>query len=121
MTVTQVIIAALALLLALSTTANAWLGNEYISARQEAALQAERTRQATDAAMQCSSSIGELEDRARAAAARALPVLAAAQAKALSLEQRAQATLAAPATVPGDDCRSARDRLEAWLASRGQP
>lgn len=50
-------------------------------------------------------------DKARAAAKRA----------AASHEQRADAILSKPASVPGDDCRSAAARAEAWLAGRAKP
>lgn len=44
-----------------------------------------------------------------------------ARARASSLERRAQRELSTPPAVPGDDCKSAQERVRRILAERGKP
>lgn len=111
----------LALLLALSVAGNGALGYVYLGER-DARVAADQARSmAVDAATSCTASITTLQDEADARAMRAIPALAAAQARALSAQQRAQQILSTPASVPGDDCQSARERAALWLQGRAQP
>jgi hypothetical protein len=45
--------------------------------------------------------------------------LAKAQAAGQARSRRADQILSRPATQPGNDCGSARDRIDDWLSSRG--
>lgn len=119
MSLTFTPILVLGCLLGASVLGNAFLANRWISAREEVATVTQEKEHYSNAALECNASIGELQDQADARAIKALPLLADAKAKAMTLEQRAQATLAAPATAPGDDCKSAQGRADAWLQSRG--
>lgn len=121
MNLTTIIIAVLGGLLALSVAGNGILASKYVGAREEIATVTSERGQAIDAAMTCNASIADLEDAATKRAAAALPALAEAKAKALTLEQRAQRTLSAPPAVPGNDCASAKVRAGNWLKARAKP
>lgn len=69
----------------------------------------------------CSSAVDDLRALAdkRQREAKAARVLA--QQRARSYNRRADAILAAPPAVPGDDCKSAQMRVADWLNGRTQP
>ncbi|MBX3603173.1 MAG: hypothetical protein KF863_21340 [Rubrivivax sp.] len=120
--------AAAGIALALSLAGNAVLTWAYLGQR-DAATRADAA--ATDAIEQrdgarevaevCSRSV----ERAAAAAADAQRRAAAAQAVAAAAARRrlqlADDILAAPPAVPGDDCASARVRVDRWLSERTKP
>lgn len=81
---------------------------------------AERDRARADATA-CSDATEELRDLADKRKAEADKARDAAKRAAASHEQRADAILSRPASVPGDDCKSAADRAEAWLTGRVKP
>ena len=107
----------------LGNAGQAWLylglRDDLVLAKAAIGAREEERDTARQAASACSDAVDDLrklaDDRAKeAATARAT---AAAQARAAA--QRADAILAAPAAVPGDDCASAQVRVESWLQTRG--
>ncbi|MBX9936068.1 MAG: hypothetical protein K2Y10_05700 [Burkholderiaceae bacterium] len=70
-------------------------------------------------AMACGNAVDELHNLAEQRAKEATTARATAAAQAHAAAQRADAILAAPAAVPGDDCQSAQVRVERWLQTRG--
>ena len=110
-----------------SLVANGLLGWGYLAGRNKLAALQERVQavaQERDSALAgaqaCSDGVARLqtlaESRAReAAAARKLAAQAAAD-----HARRADAVLAAPPAVPGDDCASARVRVGDWLKGRAR-
>lgn len=69
----------------------------------------------------CSDATDDLRDLADKRKAEAETARAAAKTVYVTRSKRADAILSKPASVPGDDCRSAADRAAAWLATRGTP
>lgn len=74
--------------------------------------------QAKAAAQACSDGVARLQEAAKQRDLAAAKERAKAKTKATTLESRAGAILATPATVPGDDCKSASDRLDGWWQGR---
>ena len=68
----------------------------------------------------CAENLDALAQEAQERAAAAAKALEQAQVRARTLGQRADRILRQPAAVPGNDCASARVRVQAWLKSRGQ-
>lgn len=118
----------LALLLIGSAAGNALLFSEWQGAVKRATTaeanlaNANRaTEQANSNTKACNDSIGGLEAAARKAGEEAGTKRAAAQKKSLELQEQAQRELSTPATVPGDDYKSAQDRVSRILRARGKP
>lgn len=109
----------LGIVLAISLAANMALGWAYLGQRDAAVVAVERTSQATGAAVACSSGVDKLEKQAETRHAAAAPKIAAAKVAAVTAAKKADVILATPATAPGDDCKSATDRVDAWWADRG--
>lgn len=108
---------AVALLLAgAAFTSHAWL-----AARDEVAALTVQRDQAISTAAQCSESVAKLQSLAAKRAKDGRPAIAAAASQAMASEQRADQILAAPASTPGDDCKSAQDQVSSWLASGSKP
>ena len=114
-----------AVALAASLCANAALGWLWLAerddvaeahARIEAVQQELGTAQAAGQA--CSAGVQRLEKLAEARAQEAAQARRQAQAKARQHAARADAVLAEPPAVPGDDCASARARVRGWLEGR---
>lgn len=106
------------IVLALSLLANVWLWNAKAS-EHDARVKAETGLSAANAATQaCNDSIAGLEEAARQRGAAQEKQRAAAAERRRRADQSADRILATPATVPGDDCRSAQDRVAAWLKGR---
>ena len=112
--------------LALSVLVNAALGWAWLAARSDADEQSARVQairverdHATATAQACSASVQQLSELAEQRAREAAQARAAAHSRAQQHNQRADAILAAPAAVPGDDYASARMRVDAWLKGRG--
>ena len=114
-------IAIIAATLAYAAMVVAWQVAKSDAAQQRARVQAvaaERDR-AQEAAQACSASVARLQELAAQRAREAAQARAAAHSRAQQHNQRADAALATPAAVPGDDYASARMRVDAWLKGRG--
>jgi hypothetical protein len=100
-------------LLANAVLYKAWRGahDEFVKAQSQFEDQREQT--AT-----CNKSIDKLEADARDRATENTKLRQEAQNRRRAQESLAQQILATPATVPGDDCKSARDRVANWLKAR---
>lgn len=75
---------------------------------------------ARQAASACSDAVDDLRTLADQRASEAATARATAAAQARMAAQRADAILAAPAAVPGNDCASAKVRIDSWLQGRVQ-
>lgn len=114
------LIAAVVAVLALAGNAGqAWL---YLNLRDELTLakaatgaREEERDTARQEASACSDAVDDLRELADDRAKEATTARATAAAQAHAAAQRADAILAAPAAVPGDDCQSAQVRVERWL------
>lgn len=111
----------LAILLAISLIANAALGWSYLGQRDKAVSETVKTEQATGAAVACSAGVDGLQQQATTRHAEAAPKVDAAKRASVAANIKADVILAAAATTPGDDCKSASDRVETWWADRGKP
>lgn len=111
----------LSILLALSLAGNAWLHSEWTDEQQAHATTREKARQSTAAAEECSVATERLQTLAAQRKREADAARLAARTRGLGLQASAQTELATPATVPGDDCRSATERAQRWLQGRSQP
>lgn len=67
----------------------------------------------------CSAAAQSLETEAAERAKAAAEAVAKAEKAATDAKRRADAILATPAAAPGDDCKSAQMRAQAWLKGRG--
>lgn len=113
--------------LAISVAANAALGWAYLGQRDDTTTAQAALRDmegqrdgAREAASACSDSVEALRELADQRGRDAAQARAAAAAKALGHNQRADQILAAPAPVPGDACASAQARVDSWLQGRAQ-
>lgn len=112
-----VYVAAIAVLCASSAAMGwAWLG-----ARDRVAELTGQRDQANSAARTCSESVIDLQRLAAKRLREGQPAIAAAAKTAQAADQRADQILATPPSTPGDDCKSAQDQVDSWLASRGKP
>lgn len=68
----------------------------------------------------CSQSVDDLQTAADARDREFGPAIAAAEAAGVARGKKAAALLSKPATVPGNDCRSADDRARSWMLERGK-
>lgn len=110
-----------AVVLAISMAANAALGWAWLDACDAAtAAIGERDRARADATA-CSGATENLRDLAYQRKREADIARDTARRDAAGHHLRADAILTKGPTVPGDDCRSATERAEAWLASRRAP
>lgn len=108
------------ILLAVSIALNALMVWALTDARDTAATaiaQRDRARADATACSDATEALRLLADQRKAEADKAR---VAARRAAASHEQRADAILSKPASVPGDDCKSASERASAWLAGRKQ-
>ncbi len=120
--------AGLALALLASLAANGLLGWAYLGQRDDAtqaradlgAMEQQRDGARADARA-CSDATDDLRTLADQRASEAKAARAEAAAKAKSHNQKADAILATPPAVPGDDCKSAQVRVADWLKGRAQP
>lgn len=120
--------AGLALALLASLTTNGLLGWAYLGQRDDAtqaradlgAMEQQRDGARADARA-CSDAVDNLRDLADRLADDAKAARAEAAAKAKDHNQKADAILATPPAVPGDDCQSAQVRVADWLKGRAQP
>lgn len=105
--------------LAISIAGNCFLGWAYLGQRDTAVVAVERTEQATGAAVACSAGVDELQTKAETRRLEAAPKVEAAKQAAVAGNKKADVILTTPATTPGDDCKSAADRIDTWWADRG--
>jgi uncharacterized protein HemX len=106
------------IVLGLSLASNAALWHFLRGAQDErAAAEAkfDTQRQATE---QCNASIDRLEQQAKQRDAENTELRKEAATRRRAQESLAQQILSTPATVPGDDCKSANDRVRNWLKGR---
>lgn len=103
-------------------SASSWaMGWAWINARDRVASLVVERDNAIGAASQCSESVANLQRLAAKRQREGQPAIAAAAKTAQVAEQRADQILATPASTPGDDCKSAQDQVQSWLAGRGKP
>lgn len=98
----------------------AWLGQRDTIAtlRTEAKAAQGQLDGARADARACSDAVEDLRDLADQRARDASAARAAAQQRAQQHKRKADAILATPSAVPGDDCASARVRVDGWLKGR---
>lgn len=99
------------------------LGNLYLwhsrAAEHDARTAAETKVTVANAETQaCNDSVTQLEREAKDRAAENAKLRKEAQDRRRAQESLAQQILATPATVPGNDCQSAGDRVRNWLKAR---
>jgi hypothetical protein len=111
----------LALALALSVAGNAALGWKWLGARDQVAVATTERDDARAAASACSDATDDLRELTDKRGAQAKRAQAAARDAAGRREGRAQEILSTPAAAPGDDCGSARMRVDGWLKGRAEP
>lgn len=105
-------------LLAVSIALNAlmfWATTDAMKSTAQAIEQRDQARADATACSDATEALRLLADKRKAEADKAR---AATRRAAANHEQRADAILAKPASVPGDDCKSASERASAWLAGR---
>lgn len=110
----------LAIVLAISLAANAALGWAYLGQRDSAVVATTKTTQAEGVAQACSTGVKNLRAKADKRHADAVPQIEAVRQDAEASNKQADEILATPATVAGDDCRSAQARVSTWWNERGQ-
>lgn len=106
--------------LAISLAGNAWQAKTYLGVRDERTVAIGERDQARSAATACSDAteaLRELVDRRQAENKVAIAQAAAAGER---RGRKAAEILATPPSRPGDDCGSANDRFNRWLAEKGQ-
>jgi F0F1-type ATP synthase membrane subunit b/b' len=122
------VIGALLLLLALALIGDFFLYHGYTGEKSRAdkaetnlATANKATEDANAATKTCNDSIAGLADAAKKAGFAAGEARERARKKSLALEGQAQTELSTPATVPGNDCKSAQDRVTRILKERAKP
>lgn len=115
------IVIALGIALAVSLAGNGWLATAYLGVRDERTEVKGERDQARSAANTCSEQVDQLQAVAATRAASAVQAIAAARKADQAKQSRAQQILSTPATVPGNDCKSADDRARSWIAGRAKP
>jgi len=106
------------IVLALSLLANWWLWKS-LDGAQHALTAAETKLTAANAETQrCNDSIAGLEEAARKRGAAQEKARAAAAERRRQAEAEAHRIMGTPAAIPGDDCGSAKKRVDDWLRSR---
>jgi hypothetical protein len=106
------------IVLALSLAANAFMWHR-IGVEHDGKVAAEASLDTANKATQaCNDSVTELERQAKSRDAENLALRKEAENRRRAQESLAQQILSTPATVPGNDCQSARDRVVNWLKAR---
>lgn len=104
--------------LVLSIALNVWLWHEK-GVEHDARTTAETSLNTANTATEtCNKSIAGLETAAEARGAAAERGRQAAADKRRQAEKTAQQILSTPASTPGNDCKSAHDRMADWLKGR---
>ncbi len=107
--------------LALSVAGNAALGWAWLGARDGVSIATVERDDARAAASACSDATEALRELADKRAAKAKQAQDDARQAAGRRQGRAQEILSTPAAMPGDDCGSARVRVDGWLKGRAAP
>lgn len=115
------VIGGLLLFVALSLLGNFFLYHGYTAQRDRAVKAESDLTQANAATTTCNKSIQDLEHAAYKRGVVAAKRRAAGEKDRAAAEESAQQILSTPATVPGDDCRSAQDRVTKFLTTRRKP
>ena len=115
-------------LMAISLASNAALGMAYLgqrdattTARDEASKIAGQRDGARAAANACTSAVEDLKVIAIRRTTEATTARLQAQSLERRYQTRADAIMAAPPAIPGNDCQSAQVRVDGWLQSRTVP
>lgn len=111
----------LATILALSLLGNGVLTWVYLGQRDKTTEAVTIEHQAVGAATACSDGTQKLSDQAAKRQAAGAAPIAAAKASAAAGAKRADAILSTPAAVAGNDCLSARMRIDTWWQGMGKP
>ena len=115
------IIKGMAIALAVSLAGNASLAWAWLGTRDDLATVTVERDNARGAASACSDGTEALRELADTRAKEAKTAQAVARAAAKARGDRALAILTRPAALPGDDCGSARVRVDGWLKGRVLP
>lgn len=107
-------------LLLLSLVGNYWLFKDRDVVKAGLAASQGALQTAQDAGRLCGKAVEKLVSEAEAAKKLNAPLIAAAKKKNADQQAKANTILATPATRPGDDCGSARDRGLNWLKGRAK-
>lgn len=102
--------AAAGVMLLASIGTNVYLYNQIVDARTAETLATERADNSNNVAKACSEGVQNLVDRGKQRDVEFEAKLAAAEALANAQRKRADEILSKPASAPGDDCKSVRDR-----------
>lgn len=105
-------------LLAFSVAGNAALGWAWLGARDQVATTITERDSARATASACSDATEALRELADKRGEETRRAQAAARLAAAKHEGRAQQILSTPPAVPGDDCASARVRIDDWIKGR---
>lgn len=111
------------LLLAFAATAGTavYYKHEYDAEHDKRVAAETNLQTANSATKACNDSIDALERRAREVEVAAAAARSEAQAARKRLAARADRELSTPATTPGNDCKSAQDRVRRILGERRAP
>lgn len=120
MKVALIVIVVLLVLLGASATGNALLFSAWQDQKDRATTAEANLGSANEATKVCNQSITDLEKTAYRRGEVAGKARAEAKKRAEDLEKQAQAELSTPATTPGDDCKSAQDRVDRILLRRSE-
>ncbi len=105
--------------LMISGAANLFLGNRWLSARDDVVTAQDATKSANQVATECSDGVTKLQKDADDRAKTAEVGRKVAEAAARTAQSKANKLLSAPPSVPGDACASAQAQVNDWLATRG--
>ncbi|MDP9902601.1 hypothetical protein [Variovorax ginsengisoli] len=115
------LIMGLAIALAVSVAGNASIGWAWLGARDDLATATVERDNARSAATACSDATEDLRELADKRGAEAKVAQAAARRAAKAKGDRANLILTTPPALRGDDCGSARVRIDDWLSGRTTP
>lgn len=101
-----------------SLLGNVWLWNEKEAEHDRATSLNTQLATANKATKACNDSIAGLEKAARKQGAQAERARIEAAERRKKRNEQADRELSTPATVPGDDCKSAQDRVKRILSAR---
>jgi hypothetical protein len=109
---------AVLIVMALSLLANLWLYREWRGEHDAKVAVETKLTEANKQTKACNDSIGQLETAAFERGQQAEKDRAAAAERNKKHASRADRELATPATTPGNECKSAKDRVSRWLGER---
>lgn len=115
------LVAGFVLVLLASLAGNRVLYAKWQKAKEATTAAETKLGQANEQTEACNASIAGLEAAARAQGAAGEKARQAAAERRKKRNQGADVELSTPATVPGNDCKSAQDRVDRILARRARP